>query len=444
MKPITALAIVLCSSAVFAQQPAWYATHTHNAYQPEQYILGVGTADGANAIEKAKKNAQIEIVSQIRVQVKGEMKNVSESYQIDRNESIASDFSSTSRSIVNEEIAGISIVETFVDPSTQTAYALAALDRTQYARTLSDEMNAAWDQSFGLRTSADDYLRRGKLSDALQNCSEARSLIAAALPKKALHDAVAGRAYAPPHAITPVSLTMDMRSMLSKVRIEKLGGDDQTGKIGSRFAVPMTVRVLYDDVPVSGAALMFETTDERTLSETATDGKGQASYAGFVRSLPGNTVRVKPALGTLAKEFQQSAASSAVRFTFAPQPSDIRLEIAVTGMKGQPLENVKAAFASAAGKIGYRVAPSSRYRLDVVLRLKPASKTEGLSGTLYTIQLETISTLMDKQLNASLGSLTSTAAGGGKTEAEAAVKASGSITIDRMKLAELIEKIQQQ
>jgi hypothetical protein len=443
MKRMTALAIVLCSSAVFAQQPAWYTTHAHRDYQPAQYILGVGTADGANAIEKAKKNAQVEIVSQIRVQVKGEMKNISESFQINKNESIASDFSSTSRSIVNEEIAGISIVETYVDPSTQTAYALAALDRGQYARTLSDEMNAAWDQSLGLKTSADEYLKRGKLSDALQTCSEARSLLAAALPKKALHDAVAGRAYVPPHSITPVSLTTDMQTMLSKIRIEKLRGDGQTGKIGSRFVIPMAVRVLYDDMPVSGAALIYETTDERTLSETTTDGKGEASYAGFVRSLPGNTVLVKPAFGTLSKEFQQSAASSSVRFTFAPQSSDITLEIAATGMKGQPVENVKMAFAAAAGKIGYRVAPSSRYRLEVVLRLKPASKTEGLSGIFYTVQLEAVSTLMDKQLNASLGSLSSTAAGGGKTEAEAAAKASGSITVDRMKLAELIEKIQQ-
>lgn len=438
-----ASALLLSTALAWAQPPSWYTTHSHASYQPSRYLIGVGSADGSNAVEKAKKNAQVDLVSQIKVQVKGEMKNVTESFQLNKNESIYSDFTSQSRTIVNEEIPGIAIVETMVDPSTQTAYALASLDRGQYARSIEEEMNAAWNQASELRNSADTFLGKGKLSEALQSCAEARRLIVAVLPKKALHDAVAGKAYAAPNALTPVSLTTDMRTILAGVKLEKTEGDRQAGKIGSRFAKPLRIRALYGNVPLTGQPVLFESTDGVRLSETATDDKGEAAYAGCIRALADNIVRVKPALGALAREFDRSAVSSSAVFAYTPQPSDIGIEIAVTGARGDASGNVKAALASALGTIGYRIVPSSRYRIETALRPAPASKIEGMSGTLYTMKLEAVSTLVDKQSKAELGSLSSVATGGGKTESEAIAKASIAIRPDRMKLAELIEKIQQ-
>jgi hypothetical protein len=444
MKSFLFIIALVCSSAIaFSQAPAWYTTHAHGSYQPAQYLLGAGSADGANAIEKAKKNAQVDIVSQIKVQVKGEMKNVSTSFQLDKNETISSDFSSRSRTAVNEEITGIEIVETYVDPSTQTAYALAALDRQKYARSLSDEMNAAWTQSSDLRAAADEFLKRGKVQDALRSCADARMLIVAALPKKALHDAVAGKAYTAPNPITPVSLTADMQAMLSNMKIEKVSGDKQTGKIGSRFGVPMKVRVTYKNTVVANAPVRFETTDKTQLSETMTDEQGEAEFRGCVRSIPGSAIRVRPVLGNLEREFEQSSQGASALFSYTPQPSEIALELAVTGVKGKAAENVKSALASAVGKTGYRIVPSSRYRLEAALQAKPAAKTEGLNGTLYMVQVEAVSTLTDVQTHASLGSVASTATAGGKSESEATEKASAKLAIDRMKLAELIEKIGQ-
>ncbi|HLP18212.1 MAG TPA: hypothetical protein VK470_18280, partial [Bacteroidota bacterium] len=209
------------------------------------------------------------------------------------------------------------------------------------------------------------------------------------------------------------------------------------------FSSPIVVRLEYNGVPITGAALVYESTDNAPLFETATDGKGEAAYSGCIRSLTGNTIRVKPALGELAKEFEKSALSSAALFTFTPQPSAIGIEIAVTGVQGAAADNMRSTLASAVGKIGYRIVPSSRYKLETVLHPKPASKIESLSGTLYTVQVEAVSTLTDKQSNAALGSVSSVASGGGRSESDAIAKASGSIAPDRMKLAELIEKINQ-
>ncbi len=434
--------LLFCVSAAFAQMPQWYTTHTLRAYQPEFYIIGVGAADGANAVEKAQKNAQADIVSQIKVQVKSEIRSITESYQLNQDETISSDFRSQSRTMVNEEITGAVIVETFVDPSTQTAYAFAALERERYCEALRSDMNSAWTQASDLRSSADDFLKRGKFSDAVHAVADARALVIAALPKKALHDAVAHGAYTPPNASSPVSFTGDMKTMVSKVRIEKLRGDKQTGKVGSRFDDPFVVRVLYQSTPVSGQALRFETMDDLLLGEAATDGNGEASFTTHVRMLPGNTVRVKMSLGELSKELDRSLLSSAAIFSYTPRPSDIGFELAAPSLKGQMAETMKGKVASALSKIGYGVLPVSRYRLALSLQNTPASKSEGFSGTLYTVKVEAVVALIDKESGAAIGQYSATASGGGRTEQEAVTKAAAGLSLDRMKLAELLEKTQ--
>jgi hypothetical protein len=443
MKLALVIAILAAVGSAAAQVPEWYTTHTHRGYQPEFYIIGVGAADGSNAVEKAKKEAQADIVSQIKVQVKNEMTAVTESFQLNRDETISSDFKSRSRTIVNDEITGAGIVETFVDPSTGTAYALAALDRERYCEGLRSDMNGAWTQAAGERSSAADFLKRGKFSDAIHALADARTQILAALPKKALHDAVSGKSYTPPNAATPTSLTGEMKTMISNVRIEKTRGDNQSGKVGARFAEPFAVRVLFESTAVAGAALLFESTDEVSLGDAVTDGNGEASFATHVRMLPGNALRVRMSLAGLSKEFERNLLSIAAMYSFTPHLSDQGFEIAAPELQGQPAEALKGRVASAVSTIGYRVLPVSRYRLDLSMKNDPPMKSEGFSGTLLTVKVEATVALIDKEDGAAVGTYTVKAVGGGKTEQDAVAKAAAGISVDRMKLAELLEKIEQ-
>ncbi len=443
MKRILVPGLLLCISTVFAQAPQWYTTHTLRTYQPEFYIVGVGAAEGANAMEKAKKNAQADIVSQIKVQVKSEIRTITESYQLNQDETISSDFKSQSRTVVNEEITGASIVETHVDPSTQIAYAFAALERERYCESLRNDMNTAWTQASDLRSSADDFLKRGKFSDAVHSVADARGLILAALPKKALHDAVAGKAYIPPNASSPVSFTGDMKTMISNVHMEKLRGDSQGGKVGTKFGEPFTLRVLYGSIPVTGAALVFESTDYLQLGDGVTDESGAASFTAHIRMLPGNTLRVRMSLGELSKEFERNLLSNAALFSFTPHLSDLGFEFSTQGIGGQSAEALKGRVASAVSKIGYRVLPVSRYRLDLTMHSAPPNKSEGFSGTLSTVKIEAVVTLVDKQTGATIGTYSASATGGGRTEQDAIAKAASSVTVNSMKLADLLEKVEQ-
>jgi hypothetical protein len=443
MKRSLIFGILFLFGSAQAQVPAWYTTHTHRGYQPEFYIVGVGAADGANAIEKAKKHAQADIVSQIKVQVKSEMQTITESYQLAQDETISSAFKSQSRTVVNEEITGASIVETFVDPATQTAYALATLDRERYCEGLRGDMNSAWTQAAELKSSADAFLTRGKLSDALHAIADARTLIVAALPKKALHDAVAGKNYTPPNGSTPLSFTSEMKTMISKVRIEKTHGDKQTGMVGKRFIEPFAVRVLYEVTPVSGVRMSFESTENLPLGESMTDGNGEASLLANVRMLPGNTVRAKLTLAELSKEFERNLLSNAAMFSYTPRPSDIGFELSVSQMKGQTADGLKKKIADAVTKLGYKVLPSAKYRIELSLQHEEPAKQEGFSGQLVTVRVEAIATLVEKESGAVVGTYSMKGAGGGRTEPDAVAKASGTLTVDRMKFADLLEKIQQ-
>ena len=60
---------------------------------------------------------------------------------------------------------------------------------------------------------------------------------------------------------SPSALTSGIRDALSGVRIEKISGDKQKGKIGENFPEPFIVQVTANEgenaVPVVGAAIVF-------------------------------------------------------------------------------------------------------------------------------------------------------------------------------------------
>ena len=90
-------------SMLCGQIPDWFATHKDARYPSEQYIIGVGSGTGDNAADAAKKAAQLDLVSQIRVQVQAQVKNVSESYQFNKNEQLYSEFRSTVRQLKSRQ-----------------------------------------------------------------------------------------------------------------------------------------------------------------------------------------------------------------------------------------------------------------------------------------------------------------------------------------------------
>ncbi len=429
---------------LLAQIPDWYTTHKNIRYPSEMYIIGVGAGSGTNATEAAKKAAQMDVVSQIRVQVQAQVNNVSESFQFNKDEQIYSDFRSNVRTAVSDEITGLEVAETFTDNSTGTSYALVVLDREKYCETIHSEMDAGWKQANELRTAAFDFAKQGKLNDALQNLLETRKVITPLLPKQALYDAVSNTPYKPKVDFGPTTISADIRKVLSDVKLQKKSGDKQKGKIGESFSEPFIVQVSINQdgtlLPVTGSTIMFETSDKTLVGEVSTDDQGLASLSTTVRAMKGNGIRARLSFKTLDREFEQNLLSSAVNFSWTAEASNIAFALKIDTKSLKMASALKGTFSSAITQIGYKVVSSSKYVIQVTVDAGESSKVEGMAGTMYSVSAKIISTLIDQQAGNTIGSVIFSGKGLARSDSEATEKAVENVKIDQKDFSELLEK----
>ena len=429
---------------LFAQIPDWYTTHKNVRYPSEMYIIGVGAGLGTNGTEAAKKAAQMDVVSQIRVQVQAEVKNVSESFQFNKDEQLFSDFRSNVRTAVSDEITGLEVAETVTDNATGTAYALVVLDREKYCETIRTEMDAGWKQANDLRTAAFDFEKQGKLNDALQNLLETRNVITPLLPKQALYNAVSTTPYKLNSDFGPTTLSADIRKVLSDVKLQKKSGDKQKGKIGESFAEPLVVQVTISQegksVPVIGSTVVFETQDKMIVGDATSDDQGLASLSTTVRAMTGNGIRARISFKKLDREFEQNLLSSAVNFSWTAEASSTVFALKIDAKSSKTATTLKDAFSSAITHIGYKVVKSSKYVIQVTVETGESSKVEGMAGTMYSVSANVISTLVDEEAGNTIGIVTFSGKGLARSESEATEKAVSNVKISQKEISELLEK----
>ncbi len=427
-----------------AQVPDWYATHKNIRYPSEMYIIGVGAGTGTNATESAKKAAQMDVVSQIRVQIQAVVKNVSESFQFNKDEQLFSDFRSNVRTAVSDEITGLEIAETVTDNSSGTVYTLAVLEREKYCETLRNEMDSGWKQANDLRTGAFEFAKQGKLNDAIQNLLDARKTITPLLPKQALFNAVSGTPYKPAVNFGPGSISADIRRVLSDVRLEKASGDKQAGKIGENFPVPFVVRVTTQQdgkaIPVVGSTIAFETSDKMKIGEVTTDDHGMASLSTTIRAMTGNGIQAKLAFAHLDREFDQNLLSSAMNFTWKAEGSNVSFSLNVSANSAKVSSDLKRMFTTAITQIGYKVVSASKYVIAIAVEPGASSKVEGMSGTLFSVSADVTANLVDKNDDNALGSVKFSGKGLARSEEEAMEKAVGNMKISMTDLSDLLQK----
>jgi hypothetical protein len=427
-----------------AQVPDWYATHKNIRYPSDVYIIGVGAGTGTNATESAIKAAQTDVVSQIRVQIQAEVKNVSESFQFNKDEQLFSDFRSNVRTAVSDEITGLEIAETVTDNSSGTVYTLAVLEREKYCETLRNEMDSGWKQANDLQTGAFEFAKQGKLNDAILNLMETRKVISPLLPKQALYNAVSGTPYKSDISFGPASITTDIRKILSGVKMSKKGGDNQKGKIGESFPEPFVVQVTIQQdgksVPVVGSTIVFETSDNVKIGDATTDDQGTASLSATIRTMTGNGIRARLSVAHLDRDFDQNLLSSAVNFTWKAEGSNVSFTLKVTANSSKVSADLKRMFTTAITQIGYKVVSSSKYVIAITVEPGTSSTVEGMAGALYSQSADVIANLLDKTNDTALGSVKFSGKGLARTEDEAIEKAVGNVKISMTDLSDLLQK----
>jgi hypothetical protein len=423
-----------------AQIPQWFSTHSHPKYPNAEYIVGVGTGGGSTGIEAAKKSALADIVAQLRVQVQSEMRSVTESFSINDDEQISSDFRRQSRTVVSDEIIGADVVETVTDPSTQTSYALVVLNRRSYAAAIGSELESGWKQASDLRASANEFFSQGKLNEALQSINQIKQVLAPLYAKQVLYAAAARAPFSSASVFNPAALQTDIRSFLSRVKIEKRSGDRQKGKIGSQFPQPFVVAVTANGIPVSGVAIVFTLDQKTPIGRSITDEKGIAALTTTVRAMSREGIRAQLSLQEVGREFEQNIISSSVTFTWMPEASDKAFAITVQAKNKKVGDAVQSKVAAAVTEIGYPVVTMSANALSVEITSGVPTKIEGMAGTLYNLTLDATVSYKQGASKTIVGTAKCSSKGVGKSEDEAMEKAAAGLKIDQQSLSELLQR----
>ncbi len=436
--------IVVAGVPAYSQIPQWAHSHQHVRYPASEFILGVGSGIGEQADETAKRLAQSDIASQVRIKLQPKIKNVQQTYELDPNQAMYADFKISSSSVVDEDLTGVEIVETAVDLSTKTTYALAALNKEKLSEAIAAQVMGSWDQVKKFRDAAKEFLREGRLSEAMQDFVEARAAAIDLLPKQALHDAIAPTPLLSERSFGPSALTSDIRRALSSVRIEKIGGDGQKGKIGEKFPEPFAVRVTANEeenvVPIIGASVVFLNSFGEQFGEAITNAKGIAACSIPARESIGRHLRGRLSLNFAGREFSSSLDSSLVMFECMLLDADVAFSVKVDTRFSRVNDLLRSIVVDAVTHLGYHIVDMSRFMLEVEIQTSPPTIDDGVDSTLYTVSSDFTIVLIDKESNKILGSMVAKSKGVAKTHDSALEKSAGTIKFEESELQSLLEK----
>ncbi|MGA7160228.1 MAG: hypothetical protein WBZ48_04455 [Bacteroidota bacterium] len=438
-----AILVIVLYTPGYSQAPPWVISHQHINYPTSQFILGVGTGTGERAEENAKRLAQADIAWQLRVKVQTQIKSVQQTYELNQNQETYADFKIGSTSVVDEELTDAMTVETAVDSTTKTTYVLAALNKENFSGVIAAKLTAGWDQVKKLRDAAKNFLNRGNLGQAIQDLVAARASTINLLPKQALHDAIAPTPFLDEHSLGPSVLTSEIDDALSSVRIEKIGGDRQKGKIGEKFPQPFVVRVTaYEGgnfVPLVDDSIIFLNSSAVQYGEAVTDAKGVASCPIQARGGIGKQLRASLALHCLGNEFSSDLHSSSVVFRCILLDADAAFSVKVDAPSSGQSAFLRSAVADAVTHLGYQIVDMSRFMLRVELQTAPTT-VDSTDGMLYSASSDATIVLIDKESNRMLGSVIGKSNGVAKTPAAAVERSVRSIKFDEPELVLLLEK----
>ncbi len=427
-----------------SQVPQWAVSHKHTNYPSGEFILGVGSGTGEKADETAKRLAQSDIAAQVRVKVQMEIKNIQQTYGLNPNQESYADFKINSTSVVGEELTGAIIVETVIDSSMSTTYALAALNKEKFSVRIAAELTEGWNHVKELQRAAENFLRQGKITEAIQNFVEARAGAMELLPKQALHDALARAPFRTEQSLGPSALASSVRGALSSVRIEKRGGDKQKGKIGENFPEPFIVKVTANEgensVPVAGAAIVFVNSSGEQFGEAITDAKGMASCSMKTRGTIGQQLRARLSLPSLGKEFSSSLNSSSAVFNCVLLDADVAFSVKIDVRSSKVNDALRSVVVDAVIHAGYHIVDMSRFMLRVGFQSAPPTAVEGVDGTLYSVSSEVTMVLIDKDSNRTLGSIVGKSQGVAKSQDGALEQSARGLKLDVPELVSLLEK----
>ncbi len=237
--------VVLVLSGCASSTPEWIAGGKSNKFRSNQYITSVAQADDATAAgEKARLNieklfrsrfdhALLKTLALGNITIDGKPQNL----HARRAEELINDR-------IGKLMTGIRVPETWVNPKTKQAYALAVLPRAQAVAKLNEEL-------YSMDRSTQAYLREMKTkTDALDKIQLATHAIDTQIARRALTRSLKdidrkGKATPPRWRLGSLSTTLD--GLLLRIRVSHEVTEDPTKSLSKSLVDALSLAGFYID-----------------------------------------------------------------------------------------------------------------------------------------------------------------------------------------------------
>jgi hypothetical protein len=307
--------------------PVWVRESGNDPRFPrDRYLVGFGLSDdiSAKGLDDARLAATTEISSQIEVQIKSQIEQITREIRQNQDINLKTDFTQISSADTAALFRGTTSADSYQDPSKGTWYALVVVPREQVADEFLKEGESQLAQVRAEHDQSEQAERSHSPTVAIQSAIKAytgllqiekdacRAL--AILPNNA---GVKQRVdnLAVPELKTEV--VKQLGELMSRVQLEVVGGDRQQGSPGAALPEPLTFQAQYleSSTPIALSYFPWRATVDgnatrAVLLRDSTDGDGKAGFRLQELHLTGKNAN----LATAALDYGASAGPVAEEF----------------------------------------------------------------------------------------------------------------------------------
>lgn len=406
-----------------AAAPGWYTSGSHPRYVGEFYLVGIGTGE---SYEEATGKASAQIALQIEVKVETEINNVVSSYTEDDQEHIRSEYVAIGKTFAKASLKGAQVSEKAI--ANGIYYVLMTIDKDKYATGLLTELDQLKTEIKRLYDDSDALLNEGKIIKSLEVLAETGDMAARLQTQAALYSSISGNAYAIDDIITGPAILTKIRKLISKVKLEKVSGDDQSAQNGRLLAEPLVVRASInlngELLPLQDLRLCLKD-DNEVLERRYTDQNGEAEFWAYAigeekGALKASFDQLKiPAL--FKRDFSDIQTTFNYNITAIPP---MKFAVVIFDERGARLRKVEKTVASSVQSAGHHINDDADFLLSGTVTLEDSREVEGLDGTQFLVNTELILFIEERESGEKVGSITLTGKGLDKKSSEKALKKS--------------------
>lgn len=438
------IALSACLSIpAIAQTPEWVEKNQDKRYPPDRYWLGISSAVGAGAEEKAKESAKKEIAAQFKTIVKAKTIFSKKEENEGEKSTFAQSLNEKIETLIeNVELTGVQVAE--IHKQGIRVFALAVLNKAEFLRPLREELNSYQTKVREKLKTAESFSAKD-FSTAVNAFLEALHLIDEAETKREFFNRISGETFIFSDKVQSQQIESALRTALGDVQLEIVSGNGQSGELGKAFKQPLVVKATSKSgSPLRGLSLVFSV-EETPLGKVITDNDGVAFFSPIAQAdgVTGGKGKITAAIELkqlstqLRNELRQN---TTVTFEFSLPLSVFECELDLSAIDSERAkQSLEQKIVSALTKNGAVLKGNAALIAKASIDTSESTAVQGMNGQMLVKDI-TLTLQFQKRDGSIVSSVSFSSTGLGKDNDSAIDKGLSEMRISSSKLAEPIAK----